>query len=116
MSEVRDENGKPQRNKNKRRGKPDGSDPEDTAVNAGFTNSKSGPRKRPFKGNRDNSTQLGKILDKPCQIHGSREKPASHTNRNCWVIKQASKALAEEQAKGVHSDDEEDPRPPNNGA
>jgi hypothetical protein len=40
-------------------------------------------------------------LDRPCQIHGSREKPASHTSRNCWVIKQASRALAKEQAKGI---------------
>jgi hypothetical protein len=31
------------------------------------------------------------------------------------VIKQARKALAEEQAKGIHSEDEEDPCPPNNG-
>ena len=108
-SEVRDGNGKPRRKKNKRRSKPNGSDPEDTIVNARFANSKSGSRKRPFKGNRDNTTRLGKILDMPCQIHGSQEKPASHTNRNCWVIKQASRALAEEQAKGIRSDDEEDP-------
>ena len=38
-SEVRDGNIKPWRNKNKRRGKPNGSDPEDTTVNAGFANS-----------------------------------------------------------------------------
>ena len=39
-SEVRDGNGKPKRNKNKRRH--NNSDADDTAVNAGFRNSRSG--------------------------------------------------------------------------
>jgi hypothetical protein len=58
--------------------------------------------------------QLENILDRPCQIHGNPNKPTTHSNRNCWVIKQVSRALAEEQAKGTRSEDEEDPRRPSN--
>ena len=54
------------------------------------------------------------ILDRSCQIHGTPDKPANHTNRDCWVFKQASKLIAENKDKGLHSDDEEEPRPPNN--
>ena len=49
-----------------------------------------------------------------CQIHGTPEKPANHTNRDCWVFKQAGKLSAETRDKGLHSDDEEEPRPSNN--
>ena len=111
-SEVQDGNGKPQRNKNKCRH--NGGKTEDTAVNAGFSNSKSGQRKKPFKGNRDGPTALDKILDRPCQIHGTPDKPTNHTNR-CWVIKQAGKLTAEEQSMGPRSKDEDEPRGPNNG-
>ena len=34
--------------------------------------------------------------------------------RSCWVFKQACKLNAERRDKGLHSDDEEKPRPPNN--
>ena len=37
-------------------------------------------------------------------------KPANHTNRDCWVFKQAGKLNAENKDKGTHSDDEEEPR------
>ena len=43
------------------------------------------------------------------------DKPANHTNRDCWVFKQAGKLNAENKDKGLHSDDEEEPRPPNTG-
>ena len=35
-------------------------------------------------------------------------------SRDCWVFKQAGKLIAENNDKGLHSDDEEETRPPNN--
>lgn len=98
-SEVRDGNGKPQRNKNKRRNNEES--PENTAVNAGFRGSRPGQRKKLFKGNKDSPSNLDKILDRPCQIHGTPDKPANHTNRECWVFKQAGKLNA------IHEDSSE---------
>ena len=43
------------------------------------------------------------------------ETPANHTNRDCWVFKQAGKLNAENENKGLHSNDDEEPRPPNMG-
>ena len=86
--EGRDGNGKPRRNKNKRQNK-EGS-PDNTVVNAGFRGSQPGQRKKPFKGSRDGPSSLNKILDRLCQIHGTPEKPTNHTNRECWVFKQAA--------------------------
>ena len=57
---------------------------------------------------------MDRILDRLCQIHGTPEKPANHTNRDCWVFKQVGKLNAENDDKGLHSDDDEEPRPPNN--
>ena len=59
---------------------------------------------------------MERILDRPCQIHGTPDKPANHTNRNCWVFKQAGKLNAEH--KGIRppsEDDDEEPRQPNTG-
>ena len=56
---------------------------------------------------------MDRILDRSCQIHGTPEKPANHTNRDCWVFKQAGKIKAGQRGKGLHSDNEE-PKPPNN--
>ena len=56
-------------------------------VNAGFRNSKTRPQKKPSKGNQDGPTKLDTILDRPCQIHDTSDKPANHTYRNCWLIK-----------------------------
>ena len=92
-SEVRDGNGKPRHSKSKRQNKED--NPDSTAVNAGFMGSQPGQRKKPFKGNRDGPSSLNKILDKLCQIHGTPDKPANHTHRECWVFKQAGKLNAE---------------------
>src|SRR3954462_5732498 len=55
-----------------------------------------------------------RILDRSCQIHDTPERPANHTNRDCWVFKQAGKSIAEHKDKGLDSDDEQEPRPPNN--
>ena len=86
-SEVRDGNGKSRCNKNKRRNK-EGS-PDNTAVNARFMGSRLGQWKKPFKASKDGPSSLNKILDKLCQIHGTSDKPANHTHKECWVFKQA---------------------------
>ena len=80
-SEVRDGNGKPGRNKSKHRSNKDR--PDNTAVNAGFRSSRPGQWKKAFKGSRDGPSSLNKILDILCQIHGTSDKPANHTNREC---------------------------------
>ena len=43
---------------------------------------------------------MDRILDRSCQIHDTPEKPANHTNRDCWVFKQAGKLIAENNNKG----------------
>ena len=68
-SEARDSNGKPRRNRHKRRN--NGDNAEDTTVNAGFSDSKSDQRKKPFKRNNPGPSSLDRILDRPCQIHGT---------------------------------------------
>ena len=111
-SEARDSNGKPRRSRHKRRN--NGGNAKDTIVNAGFSGSKSSQWKKPFKRNNPGPSSLDHILDQPCQIHGTPNKPANHTNRECWVFKQASKLNAENKEKGSQSnDDDEEPRPPN---
>ena len=78
-SEARDSNGKPRRNKHKRR--KHGENAEDTTVNAGFSGSKSNQRKGPLKNDNSGLSSLDCILDRPCQIHGTPGTPANHTNR-----------------------------------
>ena len=111
-SDTKDNNGRSHCNKHKRR--INGDNTEDTAVNAGCRGSKPGQRKKPFKRNPWGPSSLDRILDRSCQIHGTPEQPANHTNRDCWVFKQAGKLSAKNRDKGLHSDDEEEPRPPNN--
>ena len=65
----------------------------DTIVIAGFSNSRPGPKNKPFKGNRYDPTMFKEISERPCQIHDTPNKLAIHTNRNRWVIKAASKWL-----------------------
>ena len=60
-SEIRDGNGKPRRSKHNSRN--DNERSRDTAVNAGFSNPKPGQRKKPFKANRDDASNLNRILD-----------------------------------------------------
>ena len=69
--------------------------------------------KKPFKRSTLGPSSLDRILDRSCQIHGTPDKPANHINKDCWVFKQAGKLNAENKDKGLHSDDEEEPRPPN---
>ena len=78
-SEARNSNGKPRRNRHKHQNNSD--DAEDTTVNAGFSGSKSGQRKKPFKRSNPGPSSLDRILDRSCQIHGTPDKPANHTNR-----------------------------------
>ena len=111
-SDTKDGNSRSRHNKHKRRINSEST--EDTAANAGFKGSKSGQQKKPFKRNPMGPSSLDRILDCLCQIHGTPEKPANHTNRDCWVFKQAGKLNTENEDKGLHSDDEEEPRPPNN--
>ena len=112
-SDVRDNNGKPRCNRHKR---PNNGDiTKDTAVNTGFSGSMSGQRKKPFKRNNQGPSSLDRILEHSCQIHGTPDKPANHTNRHCWVFKQADKTNTENKDKGLHSDDDEEPRRPNMG-
>ena len=89
---------------------------EDMTVNAGFSGSKSGQWKKPFKKNNSGSSSLDRILDRPCQIHGTPDKPDNHTNRDCRVFKQAGKLNAENRENGSQSkDDDEEPWQPTQG-
>ena len=113
-TKARNSNGKPRRNRHKRRS--NGDNTEDTAVNAGFSGSKSGQRKKPFKRNNSGPSSLDRILDRPCQIHGTPDKPPNHTNRDCWVFKQADKLNAKNREKGSQTkDDDKEPQQPNTG-
>ena len=112
-SDTKDGNDRSRRNKHKHRINSDNT--EDTVVNTGFKGSKPGQRKKPFKRSTSGPSSLDHILDRSCQIHGTPDKPANHTNRDCWVFKQANKLNVENKDKGSHSNDEEEPRQPNTG-
>ena len=113
-SKAKDSNDKPRRNKHKRRKKGDSA--KDTAVNAGCSGSKSGQRKKPFNKNNSGMSRLDRILDRPCQIHGTLGTPANHTNRECWVFEQDGRSGAENKEKGSQSNDgDEEPRSQNIG-
>ena len=58
---------------------------------------------------------MDRILDRLCQIHGTPEKPANHTNRECWVFKQAGKLYAEHKGREPPSEDEDEPHQPSTG-
>ena len=111
-SNTKDGSSRSHRNKHKRRINSDNT--EDTIVNAGFKGSNPGQRKKPFKRSTPGPSSLDRILDRSCQIHDTPDKPANHTNRDCWVFKQAGKLIAENNDKGLHSNDEEETRPLNN--
>ena len=106
--EAKTSKDKSRRNRYKRRNNSDNT--EDTTVNAGFRGSKSGQRKKPFQKNNSGPSSLDRILDRPCQIHDTPDKPPNHTNRYCWVFKQDGKLNAENREKGSQSeDDNEEP-------
>ena len=71
-SEAKNSNDKPRRNRHKRRNNGDNTD--DTEGNAGFSGSKSGQRKKPYKRNNPGSSSLDRILDRPCPIHALQKK------------------------------------------
>jgi len=64
-------------------------------VNAGFKSSRQNQKKPPLQDNRDDLSNLNKILDRICQIHSTPGKPANHTHRDCWVFKQSGRLNAE---------------------
>ena len=105
-SDTKDSNGRPCRNKHKRR--INGDNTEDTSVNVGFRGSKPGQRKKPFQKNNSDPSSLERILDRTCQIHGTPDKQANHTNGDCWVFKQAGKLNAESKEKGSQSQDNDE--------
>ena len=114
-SKVRDGNGKPRRNRNnKHRNRGSSSDAEETTVNVGFSNQRGGNKSKPFQGGKDGPTQLDKILDKPCAIQSTPDKPAMHTNRKCSVIKQAGKIAADNHGKGQPRNKDRDQPGPGN--
>ena len=86
-----------------------------TAVNAEFRSSRPGQQKPPSKGNRDELSILNKIMDQICQIHSTPDKPANHTNKECWVFKQAGKLNTEHKGRETPSEDEDEPRQQNTG-
>ena len=96
--EVKNNKEKSRHNRYKHRNNSDNT--EDTSVNARFRGSKSGQRKKPFQKNNLGPSSLDHILDRPRQIHGTPDKPPNHTNRYCWVFKQAGKLNAENKEKG----------------
>ena len=55
-SKIRDGNGKPWRNKNKRQNKEES--PDNATVNAGFRGSRLGQQKKPFKGSKEGPSGL----------------------------------------------------------
>ena len=79
--DTKDGNGRSRHNKHKCR--INNENTEDTAVNAGFRGSKPGQRKKPFKRSTPGPSSLDRIVDRLCQIHGTPDKPANHTNRDC---------------------------------
>ena len=90
---VKSNKDKSRRNRYKHRNNSDNT--KDTMVNARFSGSMSGQRKKPFKRNNPGSSNLDRILDRPSQIHGTPDKPANHTNKSCWVFRQAGKLNTE---------------------
>jgi len=96
-SEIRDGNDRPRRSKHNSRN--DNERSRDTEVNAGFSNRKPSQRKKPFMANKDKPSNLDRILDQPCQIHSHVDKPAYHTNKSCWVFKQAGKLNAKHKGR-----------------
>ena len=104
-SELRDGNGKPRRNKEQRRIKD--TSPRSTTVNAGFRSSRQNQKKPPPKDDKDDLSNLNKILDKICQIHITPGRPANHTHRDCWVFKQSGRLNTERKGSDTPREDDE---------
>lgn len=84
-------------------------------VNAGFRGSRPNQQNKQSKGSKEGPSGLNKVLDRLCQIHGTCDKPANHTHRECWVFKQADKLNVEHKERETPSEDEDEPRQPNTG-
>lgn len=69
-------------------------------VNARPPNQHRGSKRKHVQGSRRGPSTLDQILDKPCAIQGAPDSPATHSNQNCWVIKQAGKIAADYQDRG----------------
>src|SRR3954464_11026496 len=104
-SETRDGNGKPRRNKDRRRTKEKSL--KSTAINAGFKKSRQNQTKPPLQDNRDNPSNLNKILDRTCQIHSTPGRPANHTHRDCWPTWQSVRLTAEHKGLETPSEDKD---------
>ena len=74
-----------------------------------------GHQKKPVKGSKEGPSDLNRVLDRLCQIHGTPDKPADHTHRECWVFKQVGKLNAKHKGRETPSEDEDEPRQPNTG-
>ena len=64
-------------------------------------------KRKPFKGSKEGSSGLNRVLDRLCQIHGTPDKPANHTHIECWVFKQADKLNAKHKGRETPSEDED---------
>ena len=89
--------------------------PDNTTVNAGFRGSRPDQQKKPSKGSKEGPSGLNRVLDRLCQIHGTPDKPAKHTHRECWVFKQAGKLNAEQKGRETPSEGEDETRQSNTG-
>ena len=85
------------------------------AVNAGFKSPRQNQKKMPPKEDRDELSNLNKILDKICQIQSAPGRPANHTHRDCWVFKQSSKLNAEHKGLDTPSEDDDASHKQNTG-
>src|SRR4051794_36061471 len=107
-SEIRDGNGKPRRNKDRRRIK--GKSPKSTTVNDGFKSSRQNQTKPPLQDNRNDPSSLKRILDRICQIHSTPGRPANHTHRDCLVFKQSEQLNAAHKGLDTPSEEEDEPQ------
>ena len=66
-----------------------------TAINTGARNPQPVQREKRLQHLNPGPSSLNRILDRPCQIHGTPGAAANHTNRECWVFKQIGRAAPE---------------------
>ena len=86
--------------RNKRKRSKNNDDAHGTTVNAGFRGSQSSQRKQPLQQSNSGPSGLDRILDRPCQIHGTPGSATNHTNKECRVFKQAGQSYTKNN-KGV---------------
>ena len=82
---------------------------------ARFKGSRQNQTKPPLQDNRDDPSNLNKILDRICQIHSTPGKPSNHTHRDCWVFKQSGRLNAEHKGLDTPSEDEDEPQKQSTG-